>query len=535
MGLASVKYITNDYDFAPRYEALFGAFDSWRVVSDLKELMETLPSQLQPLVGFDYMSVLLKKESSAEPCWYVLDQGERPVLTVSREIPFEHPYMSQAFDHQQPAFAPGFQPGLAFSHSSHLFNDRGVQSGFAIPMSTEDRRLGALFFARKRIRPLSDEEERFLSLVADRVAIAIGDMLGTEPRNNHGSNSNLKKEKMALSDRIDSNFMFEEMVGSSDVLHRVLDNVMRVAPTDATVLITGESGTGKELVARAIHKRSRRSGRPFIRVNCAAIPPSLIASELFGYERGAFTGAVQRHLGRFEVANGGTIFLDEIGDIPAETQIALLRVLQEREIERIGGSQPIPVDVRVLAATNRDLKSAVAARKIRRDLYYRLNVFPVEIPPLRERLNDIPLLATHFIACCASKAGKEIRNIERQTLQWLQEHDWPGNIRELQNIVERAVILCDGDTLSVDKAWLQSETAETPDAPFVLSESLLHQEREVIEAALEESMGRISGPLGAANKLGIPRTTLESKIKSLRINKHRFKSAPMERRANKAS
>lgn len=332
---------------------------------------------------------------------------------------------------------------------------------------------------------------------------------------------------MALSDRIDSNFMFEDIVGSSDVLHRVLDNVIRVAPTDATVLITGESGTGKELVARAIHKRSRRSGRPFIRVNCAAIPPSLIASELFGYERGAFTGAVQRHLGRFELANGGTIFLDEIGDIPAETQIALLRVLQEREIERVGGTQPIPIDVRVLAATNRNLKSAVAARKLRRDLYYRLNVFPVEIPSLRERLNDIPLLATHFIARCANKAGKEIRNIERQTLQWLQEHDWPGNIRELQNIVERAVILCDGDTLSIDKAWLQSETAETSDTTFVLSESLLNQEREVIEAALEESKGRVSGPSGAANKLGIPRTTLESKIKSFRINKHRFKSAPM--------
>jgi formate hydrogenlyase transcriptional activator len=336
---------------------------------------------------------------------------------------------------------------------------------------------------------------------------------------------------VALSDRTDSHFMFEEIVGSSDELRRVLGNVIRVAPTDATVLITGESGTGKELVARAIHKRSRRSGRPFIRVNCAAIPPSLIASELFGYERGAFTGAVQRHLGRFEVANGGTIFLDEIGDIPAETQIALLRVLQEREIERVGGTHSIPVDVRVLAATNRDLRAAVQAGHFRRDLYYRLNVFPVEVPSLRERLEDIPLLATHFITRYAGTFGKEIRNIERQTLQWLQEHDWPGNIRELQNIAERAVILCDGDTLSIDKAWLESERAETPDAPFVLSESLLNQEREVIEVALEESKGRISGPLGAASRLGIPRTTLETKIKSLRINKYLFKSAPTERRA----
>jgi formate hydrogenlyase transcriptional activator len=527
MGLARVKSITEEAGFAPRYEALFRASDSWRARRDLRDFLESLPSQLQPLVDFDYMSVLWKTESSAEPCWYVLDEEDQSALTLSPEIPVEQAYMSWAFDHQQPAFVPGFQQASASSHSSRLINDRGLQSGCAIPVTTGDHRLGAMFFARDRIRPLLDEEVGFLSLVVDRVAIAIRDMLPTERRNDHGSNDNLEKEKTALSGKVDLNSVFEEIVGSSDVLHRVLENVIRVAPTDATVLITGESGTGKELIAKAIHNRSRRSDRPFIRVNCAAIPPSLIASELFGYERGAFTGAVQRHLGRFEMANGGTIFLDEIGDIPAETQIALLRVLQEREIERVGGTQPIPVDVRVLAATNRDLKSAVPAGKFRRDLYHRLNVFPVEIPSLRERSEDIPLLATHFIARCASTAGKKIRHIERQTLQWLQEHDWPGNIRELQNVLERAVILCDGDTLSIDKAWLQSETAETPDAPFVLSESLLNQEREVIEAALEESKGRISGPLGAASRLGIPRTTLESKIKSLRINKHLFKSAPI--------
>ena len=521
MGLACVKCVTNDCDIASRYEALFGVSDSWRVGCDLTELMQTLPSQLQPLVDFDCMSVFLRREPSAEGCWYVLDKRDGLALSVSRETLFEYPHMSWAFDHQESVFISGFQQRPAFSHSSRLVNDRDLQSGFAIPISTEGCCLGALCFAWKRIRPLPDDERRFLSLITDRIAKAIDQMPGTEP------NNNLKKEKMALSGGIDSNFMFEELVGSSDALHRVVDNVIRVAPIDTTVLITGGSGTGKELVASAIHNRSRRSARPFIRVNCAAILPSLIASELFGNERGAFTGAVQRHLGRFELANGGTIFLDEIGDIPAETQIALLRVLQEREIERVGGTHPIPVDVRVLAATNLDLKSAVAAGTFRGALYYRLNVFPVEIPSLRERPNDIPLLATHFIARSASTAGKGIRNIERQTLQWLQEHDWPGNIRELQNIVERAVILCDGDTLSIDKAWLQSERAKTPDAPFVLSESLLNREREVIEAALEESKGRVSGSLGAASRLGIPRTTLESKIKSLRINKHRFKSAPI--------
>jgi transcriptional regulator with GAF, ATPase, and Fis domain len=298
-----------------------------------------------------------------------------------------------------------------------------------------------------------------------------------------------------------------------------------VAPTDATVLITGESGTGKELIARAIHKGSHRSHRPFIRVNCAAIPPSLIASELFGYEKGAFTGAAQRHLGRFELANGGTIFLDEIGDIPAETQIALLRVLQEREFERVGGTQPIPIDVRVLAATNRDVRAAVDAGTLRLDLFYRLNVFPIQMPSLRERPEDILLLATYFIERYASKAGKKIRSIERKTLAWLQEYDWPGNIRELQNVVERAVILGDGETFSIEETWLQPKTRGRGKPPVAITSTLANQEREIIETALEESRGRISGPSGAAGKLGMPRTTLESKIKSLRINKHQFKSA----------
>src|SRR5580692_1587752 len=248
------------------------------------------------------------------------------------------------------------------------------------------------------------------------------------------------------------------IIGSSRALTQVLEKVIRVAPTDATVLITGESGTGKELTARAIHERSPRAGRPFIRVNCAAIPPSLIASELFGYEKGAFTGAAQRHLGRFERADRGTIFLDEIGDIPAETQISLLRVLQEREFERVGGTRPIPIDVRVLAATNRDLRAAVDAGTFRLDLFYRLNVFPIQIPSLRERPEDIFLLAGYFIERYASKTGKKIRNIERKTLEWLQAYEWPGNIRELQNVVERAVILCDGETLEVDETWLQHES-----------------------------------------------------------------------------
>jgi formate hydrogenlyase transcriptional activator len=322
-----------------------------------------------------------------------------------------------------------------------------------------------------------------------------------------------------------SRSMFEEIVGSSEPLYRVFGHVARVAPTNATVLIYGESGTGKELIARAIHKRSHRSQRPFIRVNCAAIPSSLIASELFGYEKGAFTGAVQRHLGRFELANGGTIFLDEIGEIPPETQIALLRVLQEREFERVGGTHPIPIDVRVVAATNRDLKAAVDAGIFRLDLFYRLNVFPIQVPPLRERPEDILALVRYFIERYARNTGRNIRNIERKTLEWLQAYDWPGNIRELQNMVERAVILADGETFSIDKTWVEPEKQGTSERPIPLAAALVNQEREMIEAALGESRGRISGPEGAAGKLGIPRTTLESRIKSLRIDKHRFACA----------
>jgi len=341
----------------------------------------------------------------------------------------------------------------------------------------------------------------------------------------HALKDRLQMENLALKEEVDQASMFEEIIGSSEALSRVLAHVTRVAPTDSTVLIKGETGTGKELVARAIHRLSRRSGRAFVLVNCAAIPPSLIASELFGHEKGAFTGATQRRLGRFELADGGTIFLDEVGELPAETQSALLRVLQEREFERVGGSQPISVDVRVLAATNRDLKAGVDAGSFRLDLFYRLNVFPLQVPPLRERVEDIPVLAEYFAQRYAAKARKNIRRIEKPTLELLQAYPWPGNVRELQNVIERAAILCDGDTLSVDESWLQHESLTGGAGSATLAASLEDQEREMIESALAESRGRVSGPSGAAARLGIARSTLESKIRSLRIDKHRFKSS----------
>jgi formate hydrogenlyase transcriptional activator len=356
---------------------------------------------------------------------------------------------------------------------------------------------------------------------------------GTDIEDRKQAEERTRNENIALREEIDRFSMYEAIVGSSEALRRVLSEISRVAPTDSTVLISGETGTGKELIASAIHKRSKRSARAFIRVNCAAIPPSLIASELFGHERGAFTGATQRRAGRFESADGGTIFLDEIGELSPEVQIALLRVLQEREFERVGSSQPISIDVRVLAATNRDLEAAVAAGTFRQDLFYRLNVFPIRLPSLRERKDDIALLVEYLVERYAKRAGKRISHIKKKTLDLFQAYDWPGNIRELQNVIERAVILCDGETFSVDETWLprksnQLSGRQVSGAGVLANDKkeFSERERKAIEAALAECQGRVSGLHGAAAKLGIPHQTLASKIASLGIDKRRFKVRP---------
>jgi PAS domain S-box-containing protein len=360
-----------------------------------------------------------------------------------------------------------------------------------------------------RYNPFRDEQGRLVRWYA--TGTDIDDRKRTEQR--------LQDENVALREEIDRSSMFEEIVGSCESMRQVLKQVAKVAPSNPTVLILGETGTGKELIARALHRRSKRAARAFVRVNCAAIPQSLIASELFGHEKGAFTGAMQRRVGRFESADGGTLFLDEIGDLPMETQIALLRVLQEREFERVGSNHPISVDVRLIAATNRDLPAAVAAGTFRQDLFYRLNVIPITVPPLRERAEDIPLLVEYFVGRYAKAAGKTIRHISKQTLQLLTAYDWPGNIRELQNVVERAVILSESDTFFVDESWLTHDSAESRQPRDGLS-TLSDREVEMIEAALADCHGRISGPSGAAAKLGIPRQTLESKIRRFGITKY---------------
>jgi len=393
----------------------------------------------------------------------------------------------------------------------------GLSSG--VPFECEKRLLGRdgryrwfLF----RYKPVVNEDGHIVRWVA--TATDIEERKHVEERT--------RNENLALREQIDRDSMFEDIVGSSEAVRKVLRQVAKVATSDSTVLILGETGTGKELIARAIHKRSSRSERAFIAVNCAAIPPSLIASELFGHEKGAFTGATQRRLGRFESANGGTIFLDEVGDVPSEIQIALLRVLQEREIERVGSNKAIPVDVRVLAATHRDLDTLVAEGKFRQDLLYRLSVVPIQIPSLRERTDDIPVLVDYFIGRFGKKVGKKFRSIDKRTADLFKTYQWPGNVRELQNVIERTVILSEGDIFCVDETWLKRKARQFAGPTVALNGALQRQEKEVIEAALAESGGRVSGPDGAATKLGLPRPTLEARIKRLGINKYRFKVQP---------
>jgi len=396
--------------------------------------------------------------------------------------------------------------------SERLRDQRGAALSRGLPFEYERRvrrRDGQYRWFLVQYNPLRDERGEMIRWYAT----------GTDIDDRKQAEERTQQENFALREQIDQVFMFEEIVGSSPALKTVLSSIVKVAPTDSTVLITGETGTGKELIARAIHRASPRAGQAFITVNCASIPSSLIASELFGHEKGAFTGALQRRQGRFELAHSGTIFLDEIGELPAETQIALLRVLQERQFERVGGSRVISTDVRIIAATNRDLAAAIASGTFRADLFYRLNVFPIHMPPLRSRREDIPMLLEYFVKRYAEKAGKRISKIDKNTLKLCQSYAWPGNIRELQNIIERSVILT-GDTFRIDEAWLSTQDASRLESSGLLTQNLHNYEKGLIEAALAESRGRVAGPNGAAAKLGIPRSTLDLKIKHLKIKKH---------------
>ena len=399
----------------------------------------------------------------------------------------------------------------------------GVRSYVSLPLLKRGALLGVVDFASFEQRPFSDGEVQLLQDVSEIVSIAVSNALAFEEIT--ALKEQLQTENRLLQDEIVQRSIFEEIVGSSTSLRKVLTAIDRVAPTESTVLITGETGTGKELIAHALHRRSLRSGRALVKANCAALPSELIGSELFGHEKGAFTGALQQRIGRFEAAHGGTIFLDEIGELTPEIQIALLRVLQEKEIERVGGNRTIRVDVRVIAATNRDLQREVNEGRFRADLYYRLNVFPIHSPSLRDRSDDIPILVDYFVSRFATRMGKRIHQVERRTLENMQQYSWPGNIRELQNVIERGVILADSNVFRLEPGTLPDEVA-TPIERRVMELPDGHDQRAQIESVLKETQGRVSGPDGAAVRLGVPASTLESRIRALKINKHQFRARP---------
>jgi formate hydrogenlyase transcriptional activator len=405
------------------------------------------------------------------------------------------------------------------------FLSAGIKSYVCLPLVKHGQLIGAITFLSFYKQAFTPEDVQLLQDLSEIVSIAVYNALAYEEIRT--LRDQLQVENRALQDEIVQKAIFEEIVGSSTALRNVLQAISKVAPTDSTVLITGETGTGKELVAHAIHKRSPRSNRALVKVNCAALPAELIASELFGHEKGAFTGALTQRIGRFEAANGGTIFLDEIGELSGEMQVSLLRVLQEKEFERVGGNKTIHTDVRVIAATNRDLARQVNENRFRMDLFYRLNVFPVHVPSLRERADDIPILVDYFVSHFARRMGKPIRQIEKRTLDALQAYSWPGNIRELQNLIERGVILAEGEAFRLDAGMLPHPVhTDVAGVARQTGAGARSSQRAEIEAVLKETRGRVSGPGGAAARLGVPASTLESKIRALKINKHLFRGGP---------
>ena len=503
---------------------------------DLPEVLEALIVALKPTIRFDAISVFVIEDGFVRlHSLHVERVGRRPgesvesvVARVASSInvpakkisryPLSEHHVSAVASSHQPYVCSDLQVQQRFSEDERLL-EHGVRSYISLPLLKHGELLGAVDFISFEKRLFEDGAVQLLQDVSEIVSITVSNALAYEEI--RALKEQLQAENRLLQDEIVQRSIFEEIVGSSQSLRNVLGAIDRVAPTDSTVLITGETGTGKELIAHAIHRRSPRSGRALVKVNCAALPAELIASELFGHEKGAFTGALQQRTGRFEAANGGTIFLDEIGELTPEMQISLLRVLQEREFERVGGDRTIHTDVRVITATNRDLLSEVNAGRFRMDLYYRLNVFPVHVPSLRERADDLPILVDYFISRIAGRMGKRISQIDKRTFEALERYSWPGNIRELQNVIERGVILADSEVFRLDPGTLPKDMRSAP----VVAESrnTRDDQKGQIEAVLKETRGRIAGADGAAARLGIAASTLESRIRALKINKHMFR------------
>jgi formate hydrogenlyase transcriptional activator len=503
---------------------------------EMSELLGSLNEVLAPILRFDAIAIMKLEGDTVTSYWaHIEGVSRRPEESMESfldryassinvdpppmKLPVSQHPISEIMKSGEAYVASDLESHRQFGTDEPLFNAR-FRSYIDLPLMKKGQLIGTIKFLSKEKGSYTPAQVRLLQDVTDIVAIAVSNALAYEEIKS--LKEQLVLENRVLQEEIVQRSIYEEIVGSSSCLQKVLAAIEKVAPTDSTVLITGETGTGKELVAHAIHRRSSRCDRALVKLNCASLPAELIASELFGHEKGAFTGALQQRIGRFEAANGGTIFLDEIAELSPEIQVSLLRVLQEREFERVGGNRTIKTDVRVIAATNKDLRREVNEGRFRMDLFYRLNVFPMHVPPLRERVNDIPVLMDYFATRLAARTGKKISQIEKRSLCAMQQYSWPGNIRELQNVIERCVILAEGEVLRVDPGMLLQEPPSIATAP--MATSFGSDRKAQIEAVLRETRGKVYGPQGAAARLGLPATTLDSQLRTLGINKHQFKN-----------
>jgi formate hydrogenlyase transcriptional activator len=498
-----------------QYRALLEVSESIISHRDLSGLFHDLAQRLQRVVGFDTINLILHNSERGVMHLHVQEAVQHTPIPC-RELAIDASPGGWVWRHQQALLIPDLEQETRWPQLLDSLRAHGVRSACALPLTTARRRLGAVGFTSSQAQAYGATDLDFLGQVAKQVAVAVDNALAFEQI--AALKDQLAQEKLYLEEELRTEHNFEEIIGESPGWKRVLHDVALVAPTDSAVLIHGETGTGKELIARALHDRSRRRQRTFVKLNCAAIPTGLLESELFGHEKGAFTGAVARKVGRFELAHHGTLFLDEVGDLPLELQPKLLRVLQEQEFERLGGTQTLRVDVRLIAATNRDLARMVAERQFRSDLYYRLNVFPLALPPLRARRADIPLLVRYWTHTCARRMGRRIETIPAAALDALCRYAWPGNIRELQNVIERAVILSPGPELRVPVDELKAPVELSDGAPGG-TPTLEDVERAAIVRALREANWVVGGPSGAAARLGLNRTTLHSRMRKLNIRR----------------
>ena len=498
---------------AARYQGLIRISTAIATERDAEGLFSRLATELRRVVNFDFIGMSQYDEATTKTHWHSSMTGGIDCGITDGGTP-EQAMTQWVYEHQRPLVIPFLERETRFPCTRTLIEQHVIRSLCALPLTTAHRRIGSLVTGSVKPDAYADEEDvEFLRQFANQIAITVENALA------YGEIQELKdklaKENLYLEDEVRSELNFSEIVGKSVALRRVLMHVEIVAPTDSTVLIHGETGTGKELIARAIHTLSPRRSNAFVKLNCAAIPTGLLESELFGHEKGAFTGAIAQRIGRFELADRGTVFLDEVGEVPLDLQTKLLRVLQEREFERLGSTRTLRTDTRLIAATNRDLSAMVEQQKFRSDLFYRLNVFPVRVPPLRERAEDIPLLVRHFVQHFARRMNRNIETIPSETMEALSRYSWPGNIRELENLIERAVILSPGPVLRVPLTELNSRT--TPGQVNGKHRTLEEAERAHILATLKETRWVLSGPNGAAIRLGMNRSTLQFRMKKLSI------------------